>query len=291
MATLKQIINIVNPSWCYPFEDRDLFEDISVDKLSFNSVGVVAVGVEIVCERPRLMFARVLGLYKEPIMKTHMKNGNLFTYCENIELPFMSPPISSCGPEDENKLLKYGANCVIGAAGFGYERDENNIPVSMPHLGNVKIGEYVEIGSNVCIDRAVVGSTVIGDNVKIDNLTHVAHGAKIGKNTLIVAGAVIGGSVEIGENCFIGMNASIKNKVKIGNNVIIGAGAVVLKDVPDGEVWVGNPARQLLGRKLDRTKLPEFIISEEDKRFIESNAKEVPMPIKDFVDPNDDLGK
>ncbi len=289
MATLKQIIDIVSPDWCYPFEDRDLFEDISVDKLSFNSKGLVADGVEIVCERPRLAFAMALGLYNEPLMKYQLRNGSLFTFCDSLELPIHPPPIASCGPFDEIGF-KHGSNCVIGSSGFGYERDENGIPVRMPHLGNVVIGENVEIGSNVCVDRAVIGSTVIGDNVKIDNLVHVAHGAKIGKNTLIVAGAVIGGSVDIGENCFIGMNASIKNKVKIGNNVTIGAGAVVLKDVPDGETWIGNPAKKLEKKSVGGYTFPNKKAADDFIDYMKSNAKEVPMPINDYKDSaHDDL--
>src|SRR5690606_40897332 len=118
----------------------------------------------------------------------------------------------------------------------------------MPHQGNVVIENDVEIGSNTCIDRAAQGSTVIGEGTKIDNLVHVAHGVKIGKHCLVVAGAVIGGSSVIGDYNFIEMNASIKEKVRIGNNCIIGASAVVLKDVEDNSVMVGNPAKLL--RKL-----------------------------------------
>jgi UDP-3-O-[3-hydroxymyristoyl] glucosamine N-acyltransferase len=109
----------------------------------------------------------------------------------------------------------------------------------MPHLGYVVIEDGVHIHNNVCVDRGVIGSTIIGAGTCIDNLVHVAHSVKIGKNCLIVAGAVIGGSTEIGDNCFIGINASIKNKLKIGKNVTIGMGAVITKDVPDGATVVG----------------------------------------------------
>lgn len=138
-----------------------------------------------------------------------------------------------------------GAYTVIGKDGFGWIRMEDNTLKKFPHAGNVVIEKNVVIGSNTCIDRAAVGSTVIGEGTKIDNLVHVAHGVKIGKNCLIVAGTIIGGSVEIGDNCFIGMGAKIKNKVTIGNGVTIGAGAVVLKNVPDGETWAGVPAKKL----------------------------------------------
>lgn len=145
--------------------------------------------------------------------------------------------------EPEN--FSIGWNNTIGGDGFGYAREEDGALIKIPHAGNVVIEENVEIGSNTCIDRAVVGSTVIGAGTKIDNLVHIAHGVKIGKNCLIAAGAVIGGSCEIGDNCNIWVHASIKNKVKIGNGVTVGMGAVVLKDVPDGATVVGNPARIL----------------------------------------------
>lgn len=149
--------------------------------------------------------------------------------------------------EPEN--FSIGWNNTIGSDGFGYAREEDGTLVKIPHAGNVVIEENVEIGSNTCIDRAVVGSTVIGAGTKIDNLVHIAHGVKIGKNCLIAAGAVIGGSCEIGDNCNIWVHASIKNKVKIGSNCIIGAGAVVLTDVPDNSVFVGNPAKFLRENK------------------------------------------
>lgn len=140
--------------------------------------------------------------------------------------------------------VKIGSGTVIGNDGFGYARDpKDGSLVKLPHRGNVEIHQGVEIGSNVCIDRAVVGSTIIGEGTKIDNLVHIAHGVKIGKHCLIVAGAVIGGSTVIGDRCFIGINASIRNKVTIGNDVTIGMGAIVLTDVPDGiavkGIWKG----------------------------------------------------
>jgi len=137
------------------------------------------------------------------------------------------------------------ATATIGKSGFGYVRQEDGTLIQMPHAGGVVIEAHVEIGAGTCVDRAVIGHTLIGEGSKLDNLVHCAHGVKIGKHCLIVAGAVIGGSTEIGDNCYIGMGALIKNKLKIGKNVTIGMGAVVLRDVPEGETWVGNPARKL----------------------------------------------
>ncbi len=138
-----------------------------------------------------------------------------------------------------------GANCTIGGIGFGYVDDVCGLKRQMRHIGNVIIKDFVEIGNNTCIDRAVIGSTILEENVKVDNLVHVAHGVKIGENTLIIASAQIAGSVKIGRNCWVAPNSSIIQKVTLGNNVTVGIGAVVLKDVPDGGVVMGNPARNI----------------------------------------------
>lgn len=135
---------------------------------------------------------------------------------------------------------------IIGEAGFGYVRDEYGCLEAMPHAGGIIIENGVSIAAYVAIDRAVVGNTIISRGSKIDHHVHVGHGAKIGEDCLIVAGTVIGGSAEIGDRCYLGMGCLIKNKVKIGNDVTVGMGAVVLKDIPDGETWVGNPARRLV---------------------------------------------
>lgn len=141
--------------------------------------------------------------------------------------------------------IKIGENCAIGLDGFGYVKDTDGTWLRFPHLGRVVIGDNVEIGSNVCIDRGALGDTTIGKGVKIDNLVHVAHNVEIGENTLVVAHSVIGGSVKIGKNVFVGMGAMIKNKVTVGDGATIGMGAVVIHDVPAGATVVGNPARVL----------------------------------------------
>jgi UDP-3-O-[3-hydroxymyristoyl] glucosamine N-acyltransferase len=148
-----------------------------------------------------------------------------------------------------NTILKdnvtIGANCVIGGVGFGYEKNETGIYDFIPHIGNVIIENNVEIGNNTCIDRAVLGSTILKEYVKVDNLVHIAHGVKIGKNSLIIANAMIAGSVIIGENVWIAPSSSVLNKLSIDSGSTIGMGAVVIRPVKQGETIIGNPGKIL----------------------------------------------
>ncbi len=178
-------------------------------------------------------------------MGQHMEYGNM-KYSNEERLAYAKNEIEKWKPNQihPSAIIFDSSMRYLGGDGFGYARDTDGTLIPMPHRGNIIIEKDVVIKSFCTIDRAMVGSTIIGEGTKIDHHTHVAHGVHIGKNCLIV-GAKIGGSVEIGDNCFIGHGAIIKNKVKIGNNVTIGQGANVLKDVPDGETWIGNPARRL----------------------------------------------
>lgn len=135
-----------------------------------------------------------------------------------------------------------GCNNTIGNYGFGYEKDATGDYLLFEHLGNVVIHDDVEIHNNTCIDRGVLGSTIIHENVKIDNLVHIAHGVIIGRNSLIIANALIGGSAIIGENSWVAPSATIKNKVIVGSNNMIGMGAVVLKNTEANSTMIGNPA-------------------------------------------------
>jgi UDP-3-O-[3-hydroxymyristoyl] glucosamine N-acyltransferase len=130
---------------------------------------------------------------------------------------------------------------VIGSDGFGYARDRDK-SVKIPQIGIVEIGDDVEIGSNVSIDRGAIGKTLIGDGTKIDNLVQIAHNVKIGNNSIIVAQVGISGSTEIGENVTLAGQVGVVGHIKIGNNVTVAAQSGISKDVKDGEVMAGYPA-------------------------------------------------
>ena len=148
-----------------------------------------------------------------------------------------------------------GNNClihsgvVIGVDGFGYEKDENGDYFKMAHIGGVTIGNDVEIGTNTCIDRGTLGSTIIEDNVKIDNLVHVAHNVQVKRNSMLIAQSMVGGITVVEENSWIAPGALLMNGIKIGENTTVGLGAVVTKNVDNNDVVAGVPAKSLRGRK------------------------------------------
>lgn len=131
---------------------------------------------------------------------------------------------------------------VIGADGFGFFPQSDNKYKKVAQIGNVVIHDYVDIGANTTIDRATLGSTVIGKGVKLDNLIQVAHNVEIGENTVIAAQTGIAGSSRIGKNCMIGGQVGIAGHVVIGNNVKIAAQSGISTNIADGEILMGSPA-------------------------------------------------
>lgn len=140
-------------------------------------------------------------------------------------------------------IVKSGA--VIGQDGFGFERDENGLPVRLVHLGNVIIGNDVEIGSGTTVCRGTLSNTLIKDHAKIDDHVHIAHNVTVGMGAMVIACAEVSGGVVLGDRSWVGPNASIIQKIVIGNDALIGIAANVLKNVPDGTIMVGNPAKPL----------------------------------------------
>lgn len=143
------------------------------------------------------------------------------------------------------KNSRIRVNSSIGGDGFGFERLEDGSPIRFQHLGGVEIGEDVEIGSLNSVMRGTLSSTIVQNNVKTDNLVHIAHNCFIGKGTFITACAEFSGGVIVGKNVWIGPNSSLMQKIHIGDNALIGLGAVVTKDVPAGKIYAGNPARYI----------------------------------------------
>jgi UDP-3-O-[3-hydroxymyristoyl] glucosamine N-acyltransferase len=133
-------------------------------------------------------------------------------------------------------------NATIGADGFGFLPDPEKGLVKVPQIGNVVIGNNVEIGSNSCVDRGKFSSTVIGDGCKIDNLVQIGHNSKLGKFCIMAGNSGLAGSVTLGDGVIIGGSASIKDHTTIGDGAIVGAGSGVTGDIEAGKVMLGYPA-------------------------------------------------
>ncbi len=234
--------------------------------------------IYLICENPRLAFQSVLSAFFLPKRDIGISKTAFISESSTIGAnAFIGQNVvieSNCFIGDnvsinhntviqKNTLIgnnvKIGCNCVIGGEGFGFEKDESGTFVSIPHLGNVILGDDVEIGNNVCIDRAILGSTKLEKNVKLDNLVHIAHGVHVGENTLIIANATICGSVTIGKNCWIAPSATVLNKKSIGDNVMVGLAALVMTNIPDNTTVMGSPADELEDYKRKQFLLKKMI--------------------------------
>ncbi|QAA81037.1 UDP-3-O-(3-hydroxymyristoyl)glucosamine N-acyltransferase [Aequorivita sp. H23M31] len=143
-----------------------------------------------------------------------------------------------------------GSHCIfhinvsIGADGFGYRPSADGRGlVKIPQIGNVIIGNYVEIGANSCVDRAKFSSTIIGDGCKIDNLVQIAHNCVMGRSCIMAGHSGLAGSVTLGDGVIIGGSASIKDHVTIHSGATVGAGSGVMNDVEAGKTVLGYPAQ------------------------------------------------
>lgn len=165
------------------------------------------------------------------------------------------------------EFCKIGKRCVIhssaviGADGFGFTT-KNGVHTKMPQVGNVIIEDDVEIGAHVGIDRAAMGSTIIGHGTKIDNLVHIAHNCKIGANCLIVAQTGISGSVTVGDNVTFGGQVGTVGHITIGGNSVYAARSGISKNMPEGFFGCGFPIQshsEWLRHQAALKKVPELI--------------------------------
>lgn len=164
----------------------------------------------------------------------------------------------------ENVEIHSGS--VIGSDGFGYVTNKN-YHYKIPQIGNVKIENNVEIGSNCSIDRGTIGSTLIGEGSKLDNLIHIAHNVNIGKGCLIAAQFGISGSTLVGDFCTFAGKVGVAGHIEIGPKSIFAAKSGVTKSLKGGKVYAGYPAREI--REHNKR---EAIINKVSKIFKEQDS-------------------
>lgn len=140
--------------------------------------------------------------------------------------------------------VRVGPSTVIGEAGFGVTGGAKGL-IDIPQLGRVILQDDVSVGANSCIDRGAWDDTVIGEGSKIDNLVQVGHNCRLGRHVILAGHTGLSGSVVIGDGAQLGGRAGVTDHVRVGAGCKIAAASMVMSDVPDGEVWGGQPARSL----------------------------------------------
>tara|TARA_B110000438_G_C15746558_1_gene621004 strand:+ start:189 stop:1118 length:930 start_codon:yes stop_codon:yes gene_type:complete len=262
MSWISKKVVKYHPERINNFKGSLLFIPHSQASISSNSILIES-------NNPKYVFLMVATNFFSDILVNHWNQGDELNTCldtkigESVQL---APGVvlgSNIKIEDNviigpntvinncciSKNVKIGANCSIGLDGFGFDKNPSGEYYRFPHIGKVIIEENVEIGNNTCIDRGALSNTIIHSGVKIDNLVHIAHNVEIGKNTLIIANSMIGGSSVIEENVWVAPSSSIMNQINIGENSIIGLGAVVLDSVQQDHVMVGNPATSIKDKR------------------------------------------
>lgn len=202
-------------------ETVELGQNIYIGSFTFISEGA-KIGDEVMIH-PNVFIGENVSIGKGSIIHSGVK---LYSYTEI----------------GENCIIH--ANTVIGADGFGFAPTPEGKMEKVPQIGNVIIGNDVEIGASCTIDRATLGSTIIRSGVKLDNQIQIAHNVEIDENTVIASQTGIAGSTKIGKNCIIGGQVGIIGHLKIGNFVQIQAQSGVNNDIPDKGKVYGSPAME-----------------------------------------------
>jgi len=134
-------------------------------------------------------------------------------------------------------------HCSIGGQGFGHVINERGKIENMAHIGQVLIGEDVEIFPYVNVDRATLGTTTIANSAKIDHYCHIGHNTAIGEGAILTPGVVLLGGARVGSFAWIGAGTVVRDATHVGDHAFVGMCSVVTKNIPAGERWVGAPAR------------------------------------------------
>lgn len=154
------------------------------------------------------------------------------------------------------------AGVVVGSDGFGFEPDAQGVNQKLPQIGNVIIEDDVEIGANTTVDRAMMGSTIIRRNAKIDNLVQVAHNVEVGESTFLCAQVGIAGSSKVGKHCILAGQVGVAGHLEIADNCVFGAQSGIPSSVRKSGMYQGSPVidamnwrRSVVGFK----QLPEMM--------------------------------
>lgn len=191
------------------------------------------------------------------VIKSHVSVGARVKIGEEVCL---HPHVAIYDDCELGHRVQIHASSVVGSDGFGYTYMDGE-HVKVPHVGNVLIQDDVEIGASTMIDRATLGSTVIGAGSKIDNLVQIAHSVQLGAQNIVCAFTGIAGSSVSGKGVVFAANVGVSDHVRIDDGVVLGArtGVPSRKHLKQGNVYLGNPARprdKAIEHELSVTRIP-----------------------------------
>ena len=205
----------------------------------------------IISKNPRLTMFKLSNYFFAnskclKVPKLQNINKNNFIYTKKIGTqPVIQENVVIYENVEIGKKIYINAGSTLGTEGFSFEKIDFDFKISferLHHNGKLIIGDNVFIGSNVSICRGNLKNTIIHNNVKINNNVHIGHNVEIGNNVIIMANVTICGSVKIGDNVEINAGSTIRDFVEIGSFSKVGMGSVVTKNIPQKELWFGNPA-------------------------------------------------
>ena len=241
------IINFFSPEFKLNGIDKTVFVDSS------SSLGKnVALGKNV-----------VIG--ENCVLGNNVKIFHNTVLLDNVEVGDNSILFQNISVREDCKIGKrviIHPGAVIGADGFGYQKDEKGVYHKVPQIGNVILEDDVEIGANTTIDRAALGSTIIKKGTKIDNLVQIAHNVSVGNNTVMSAQSGVSGSVKIGNNVILAGQVGLAGHLEIGDNVILVAQSGVSKSISKPGVYFGTPAKEFKTAKILEAhfrNFPEYV--------------------------------
>ena len=197
-------------------------------------------GTVIVCDRPRLAMALVVGRFF-----AHLSADRPPVYADPATARLVEEMRAWVMNAVVGRDLGIEPLATIGCSGMGYERADDGRLVPFPQLGRVVLEDDVHVAAQAMIQRGAIGDTVVRRGAKIGPHVNVGHNVEVGEDALIAGHAQIGGGARIGSGTVVWQSAAVANGVTIGECAVIGMGAMIRTDVGAGEVWVGNPGRKL----------------------------------------------
>ncbi|TVR79957.1 MAG: UDP-3-O-(3-hydroxymyristoyl)glucosamine N-acyltransferase [Saprospirales bacterium] len=252
----------------------EAFTDISDDQRKIEPTAVVSEGATLgsnVGIGESTVICEGANIGDDCLISSHVYIGPNVKIGQNTVLQPGVKIMKDCEVGDNCTIH---SNTVIGADGFGFKPDSNGCYKKIPQIGNVVIENDVEIGANCVIDRATMGSTVIEEGVKLDNLIQIAHNVVVGAHTVIAAQAGIAGSTKIGKYCMIGGQVGIAGHLKIPDRTNIAAqSGLNTGPKKEGTALFGSPAiayKDYLKSYVGFKKLPELMKKLEE---LESEVK------------------